>query len=59
MYQSPAALDYTAAYQRDEQLRHAEERRLAKQVDGDTPAEHRLVAMAIAVLLLIALFAVL
>ena len=59
MYQSPAALDYTAAYQRDEQLRHADERRLAKQVDSHTSAEHRLVAMAIAVLLVMALVVVL
>ena len=47
-----------AAYQRDEQLRHAEERRLAKQVDSHTSTEHRLVAMAIAVLLVMALFVV-
>jgi hypothetical protein len=59
MYQSPAALDYTAAYQRDEQLRHAEERRLAKQIDSHTSAHHGLVAVAIAVLLVLAVLVVL
>jgi hypothetical protein len=59
MYQSPIALDYTAAYQRDEALRHADERRLAKQVDSHTSAEHRLIAVAIAVLLLMVVLVVL
>jgi hypothetical protein len=59
MYQAPAALAYTAAYTRDEALRNAESRRQAKQVDNHTSAQHGLIAAAIAVLLILALFAVL
>jgi cell division protein FtsL len=53
MYQSPAALDYTAAYQQDEAMRHAADRRLASQVDRHTSAEHQLIAAVIAVLLVL------
>jgi len=57
MYQSPAALDYMAAYTRDEALRNADQRRLAGEVDSHTSAEHRLIAAAIAVLLVLVLVA--
>lgn len=53
MYQSPAALDYTAAYQQEEALRHAAHRRLEHEVDNHTSTEHRLIAAAVAVLLLL------
>jgi hypothetical protein len=59
MYQTPAALDYMAAYQRDEALRNAESRRLASEVDSHTSAQHGLIAAAIAVLLVLVLLAVL
>ena len=60
MYQSPGALDYTAAYHRDEALRHAEERRRAHEVaDNHTPTEHQLIAIAIAVLLVLAVLVIL
>jgi hypothetical protein len=58
MYQSPVALDYTAAYTRDEALRAAEQRRLAHEVDSHTPAEHRLIAAAVMVLLVLVAIAV-
>lgn len=57
MYQHPAALDLNASYYQDEALRSAENRRLARLVnDGDqhTSAQHRLVAAAVTVLLLLA-----
>ncbi len=53
MYQSPAALDYAAAYTQDEALRHAAHRRLEHEVDGHTSVEHRLIAAALAVLMLL------
>jgi hypothetical protein len=55
MYQTPAALAYTAAYTRDEALRNAESRRQASQVDNHTSTQHGLIAAAIAVLLVLAL----
>ena len=58
MYQSPAALDYTAAYHQDEALRHAAQRRLAREVDDHTPAQHQLIAAAVAVLLVLVSIAV-
>ena len=58
MYQSPAALDYTAAYTRDEALRHAAQRRLAHELDDHTPAQHSLIAAAVAVLLVLVAIAV-
>jgi hypothetical protein len=53
MYQSPAALDYTAAYTQEEALRQAAHRRLVREVDTHTSAEHRLIAAAVAVLLML------
>lgn len=58
MYQHPAALDYAAAYQQEEALRHAAHRRLEHEVDTHTSAEHRVIAAAVAVLMLLALVAV-
>jgi len=58
MYQTPAALAYTAAYNRDEALRNAESRRQAAEVDNHTSAQHGLIAAAIAVLLMLVLVAI-
>lgn len=55
MYQSPAALDYTASYVQDEALRHAAQRRLEHEVDQHTSVEHRVIVAAVMVLLLIAM----
>jgi hypothetical protein len=59
MYQSPVALDYTAAYQQDEARRYAAHRQLEHAAaDGHTPAGHRLVAMALVVLMILVVIAV-
>ena len=59
MYQSPVALDYTAAYQQDEARRYAAHRQLEHAAaDSHTPAEHRLLAAAVAVLLILVIVAV-
>lgn len=58
MYQHPAALDYAAAYQQDEALRHAKHRQLEHEVDNHTSAQHRLIAAAVAVLLILVMVAV-
>ena len=58
MYQSPSALDYTAAYQQDEARRYAAHRQLEHAAaDSHTPAQHRLMAAAVAVLLILVLVA--
>lgn len=59
MYQSPAALDYTAAYHQEEALRHAAHRRLEHEVDNHTSSEHRMIAAAVAVLMVLAIVVVL
>lgn len=58
MYQSSSAMDYTAAYKQDEAMRRAAHRRLEHEVDGHTSTEHRLIAAAVAVLMLLVLVAV-
>jgi hypothetical protein len=59
MYQSPGALDYTAAYQQDEMRRYAEHRQLEREVaDSHTPSQHRVIAAAVAVLLILVVIAV-
>ncbi len=58
MYQSPGALDYTAAYYQDEALRRAAHRRLERELDSHTSKQHRLVAAAVAMLMLLVLVAV-
>ncbi len=59
MYQSPGALDYTAAYHQDEMRRYSEHRQLEHEVaDNHTPSQHRLIAAAVAVLLVMVLVAV-
>jgi hypothetical protein len=60
MYQHPAALDYAAAYQQDEALRHAKHRQLEREAEADnhTSAEHRVIAAAVAMLMLLVMVAV-
>ncbi|MGI8928543.1 MAG: hypothetical protein ACR2H0_03620 [Candidatus Limnocylindrales bacterium] len=58
MYQSSAAMDYAAAYKQEEALRHAAHRQLEREVDSHTSAEHRLIAAAVAMLMLLVLVAV-
>lgn len=58
MYQSSSALDYAAAYQQDEAMRRAAHRQLEREVDGHTSTEHRLIAAAVAMLMLLVLVAV-
>ena len=62
MYQHPAALDVNARHYQQEALRDAANRRLvheATESDGHTPAQHQLVAAAVAVLMIVALVALL
>jgi len=53
MYQSPGALDFTAAYQQDETRRYLSQRQLEREVEHQSPAHHRFVAMAVALLLVL------
>ena len=53
MYQSPGALDFNATYQQNETLRFMAQRRLEQEVDHHSPARHRFVAMAVALLLVL------
>ena len=53
MYQSPGALDYNAAYQQTETLRFLAQKQLEREVDHHSPAQHRFVAMAVALLLVL------
>jgi hypothetical protein len=60
MYQSPGALDYTAAYQQDEMRRFAAHRQLEREAaDSHTQSQHSLIAAAVAVLLILVVVAVL
>jgi hypothetical protein len=59
MYQSPAMLEYAAAYKQEEALRYAENERLAAQVDHHSSAQHQIIAAVVALLLVIAAIAVL
>ena len=59
MYQSPAILDYTAAYKQEEALRWAANERLAAEADHHTSAQHQLVAALVALLLILAVIVVL
>ena len=59
MYQSPAILEYTAAYKQSEALRSAENERLAAQADHHTTSEHQMIAAVVALLLVIAVIVVL
>ena len=59
MYQSPAILEYEAAYKQQEALRHAANERLASQVDNHTAGQHQLIAAVVALLLVIAVVVVL
>ena len=58
MYQGSAALDYAAAYKQEEAMRSAAHRRLEHEVDSHTSTEHRLIAAAVAMLMLLVLVAV-
>jgi len=59
MYQSPGLLDYTAAYQQEEARRYAAHRQLEHAAaDNHTPAGHRLIAAAVAVLMILVIIAV-
>ena len=53
MYQSPGAMEYTAAYQQSEALRYVAQRQLERQVDHHSSAQHRVVAAAVALLLVL------
>ena len=53
MYQSPGSMEYTAAYQQSEALRYVAHRQLERQVDQHTSAQHRVVAAAVALLLVL------
>ena len=59
MYQSPAILDYSAAYKQSEMLREAANHRLAAQVDHHSSGQHQLIAAVVALLLVLAVIAVL
>jgi hypothetical protein len=59
MYQSPAIMEYAAAYKQDEALRWAENERLAHQVDHHSSGQHQLIAAVVALLLVIAVLVVL
>lgn len=59
MYQSPAILDYTAAYKQAEMLREAVNDRLAAQVDHHSSSQHQLIAAVVALLLVLAVIAIL
>jgi hypothetical protein len=59
MYQSPAILDYTAAYKQDEMLRYAANERLAAQADHHSSGQHQLIAAVVALLLVLAVIAIL
>ena len=59
MYQSPGLLDYTAAYQQEEARRFAAHRQLERAAaDNHTPAGQRLIAAAVAVLMILVILAV-
>ncbi len=62
MYQSPGTMEMLAGYHQDELLREARNARLAREAksghDGHTSAEHRVIAAAIAVLMLLTMVAV-
>ena len=55
MYQSPGAMDFTAAYQQSEAMRFVAQRKLEREVDHHSPSQHRFVAMAVALLLVLVL----
>ncbi len=59
MYQSPAMLEYEAAYRQDEALRYAANQRLASELDNHTPGQHQIVAAVVALLLVLAVIVVL
>lgn len=59
MYQSPAILDYEAAYRQGEALRYAADHRLASQVDQHTSGQHQVIAAVVALLLVLAVIAIL
>ena len=59
MYQSPAILEYEAAYKQAEALRSAANERLAAQLDHHTSGQHQLIAAVVALLLVLAVIAVL
>ena len=59
MYQSPAILDYEAAYRQTEALRYAANHRLASQVDSHTTGQHQVIAAVVALLLILVVLAVL
>jgi len=46
-------MEYTAAYQQSEALRYVAHRQLERQVDQHTSAQHRVVAAAVALLLVL------
>jgi hypothetical protein len=59
MYQSPAILEYSAAYKQAEALRAAANERLAAEVDHHSSSQHQLIAAVVALLLVIAVIVVL
>jgi hypothetical protein len=59
MYQSPAILEYAAAYKQSEALREAADHRLAAQVDHHTSGQHQIIAAVVALLLVLAVIVVL
>ena len=62
MYQSPGTMEMLAGYHQDKLLREARNARLARDAasaqDHHTSAEHRLIAAAVAMLMLLVLVAV-
>lgn len=59
MYQSPAIMEYAAAYKQEEALRYAENERLAAQVDHHSSAQHQIIAAVVALLLVLAVLVIL
>ena len=59
MYQSPAILEYEAAYRQDEAMRYAAKHRLASEVDNHTTGQHQVIAAVVALLLILVVLAVL
>lgn len=59
MYQSPAIMDYEAAYRQDEALRYAAKHRLASEVDTHSTGQHQVIAAVVALLLILAVLVVL
>jgi hypothetical protein len=59
MYQSPAFLEYEAAYRQDEALRYAAQHRLASEMDSHSTGQHQVIAAVVALLLILAVLAVL